>query len=312
MSPDSCQLKPIATWNGVRGAWETGKGSLFCEHAGLFWQTWPALGSMRNGAAYERPTSVPRTGGNEFSSSPGSLMGTPTSRDYKGIPGKNVQMASLPRDVSLLPTPRAWEEGGSPQAWDERQEQVMENGHCKSGIPLSVAVTLLPIPNASDGDAGKISRSGDRKGERLLGGIVKDLLPTPNTLDNLPPKTREQIKAHRDEGRGGDRNLREAVLYELENEPETVSRWGKYEPAIRRWESILGRSAPSPTEPTGKDSAHRLSPVFTEWMMGFPEGWVTGSGVSRKAQLHILGNSCVPAQAAAALRILLQRMDAHE
>ncbi|NBW21168.1 MAG: hypothetical protein EBR82_75725 [Caulobacteraceae bacterium] len=43
--------------------------------------------------------------------------------------------------------------------------------------------------------------------------------------------------------------------------------WGKFEPAIRRWEKIT-RVAPAPTKPDGKDGAHRLSAEFTEWMMG--------------------------------------------
>lgn len=134
------------------------------------------------------------------------------------------------------------------------------------------------------------------------------LLPTPNTLDDMPPKSREQIKAHRDEGKGGDRNLREAVLYELEDEPE--SRWGKYEPAIRQWEKALQRPAPEPVEPTGKDGAYRLSPRFTEWMQGLEPGWVTDTGISRKGQLHALGNGVCPQQAELALRILFGRIDA--
>jgi hypothetical protein len=43
-----------------------------------------------------------------------------------------------------------------------------------------------------------------------------ELLPTPNTMDSLPPKTPEQIMTHREEHRGGDFNLREVVLYEME------------------------------------------------------------------------------------------------
>jgi DNA (cytosine-5)-methyltransferase 1 len=141
------------------------------------------------------------------------------------------------------------------------------------------------------------------------------LLPTPNTMDDLPPKTREQIKAHRDEGRGGDRNLREYVLYELplfsaEDRAHVESRrWGKYAPAIERWEAVLGREAPEPTELSEKSGAHRLSPAFTEWMQGLESGWVTSTGISRKGQLHALGNGVVPAQAALALKILLSRME---
>lgn len=98
------------------------------------------------------------------------------------------------------------------------------------------------------------------------------------------------------------------MLYEIpaeENPSRVESRWGRYEAAIRRWEAVLGRPAPDPTEP-GK-TAPRLSPGFTEWMMGLPQGWVCDTGISRKGMLHALGNGCVPAQVTLALHVLLQR-----
>ncbi|MDI5973709.1 hypothetical protein POF50_030960 [Streptomyces sp. SL13] len=43
-----------------------------------------------------------------------------------------------------------------------------------------------------------------------------------------------------------------------------------------------------------------------EWMMGFGDGWVTRiDGLSRAAQLRLLGNSVVALQAAHALDVLL-------
>lgn len=81
--------------------------------------------------------------------------------------------------------------------------------------------------------------------------------------------------------------------------------WGDYEPAIRRWELILGRSAPAPTQ-TGRGGGQQLSPRFVEWLMGLPEGHVTAvPGLTRNEQLGRLGNGVVPQQAAAALRHLL-------
>jgi DNA (cytosine-5)-methyltransferase 1 len=47
-----------------------------------------------------------------------------------------------------------------------------------------------------------------------------------------------------------------------------------------------------------------LNPVFVEWMMGLPEGWVTGHGLSPSQELKMLGNGVVPQQAALALRLL--------
>jgi DNA (cytosine-5)-methyltransferase 1 len=80
--------------------------------------------------------------------------------------------------------------------------------------------------------------------------------------------------------------------------------WGVYGAAIRRWEHVLGRGAPSPTEP-GR-TGQRLSPRFVEFLMGLPDGWVTDvPGITRADQLRMLGNGVVPQQGAAALRRLL-------
>jgi DNA (cytosine-5)-methyltransferase 1 len=80
--------------------------------------------------------------------------------------------------------------------------------------------------------------------------------------------------------------------------------FGAYAPAVRRWEHILGRPAPNPTEPG--NNGPRLSPRFVEWMMGLPCGWVTDvPGIPRSGQLKLLGNGVVPQQAALALEALL-------
>lgn len=84
--------------------------------------------------------------------------------------------------------------------------------------------------------------------------------------------------------------------------------WGRYEPAIRKWERLTGRPAPCPIGwvKTGR----RISPYFVEWMMGLDEGWVTGvPGISRTKQFTLLGNGVVPQQAKMALRVLRQRYE---
>ena len=124
----------------------------------------------------------------------------------------------------------------------------------------------------------------------------KNLLPTPNTMDMLPARDPSKI----DKSKGGHANVRETVVNDM---PET--NWGRFEPAIRRWEAIT-RPAPLPTKPDGKEGAHRLSSAFTEWMMGLPDGWITNVGLSRNEELKACGNGVVPQQAELALRILLQ------
>ena len=152
-------------------------------------------------------------------------------------------------------------------------------------------------------------------------------------MDHLPARTPEQKKANR--GKGGYANVRETVINDLLRTPNAMdgdkgsyataserlqqgrqvnlhneineigTNWGKFEPAIRRWEEALGRPAPAPTKPDGKEGAHRLSSAFTEWMMGLPEGWITDVGLSRNDELKACGNGVVPQQAELALRVLL-------
>jgi DNA (cytosine-5)-methyltransferase 1 len=94
--------------------------------------------------------------------------------------------------------------------------------------------------------------------------------------------------------------------------PSAVVRtFGKYAAAIARQEAAFGHPAPPPTEPTGKDGAHRLSPRFVEWMQGCEPGWVTDvPGLSRNDQLKALGNGVVRQQAAAAIRYITQPLEA--
>lgn len=83
----------------------------------------------------------------------------------------------------------------------------------------------------------------------------------------------------------------------------TSDRWGTYAPAIARWEQVIGRPAPDPTEP-GRDGRPRLSPRFVEWLMGLEPGWVTDL-LPRNPALRVLGNGVVPQQAAHALGLLV-------
>jgi DNA (cytosine-5)-methyltransferase 1 len=80
--------------------------------------------------------------------------------------------------------------------------------------------------------------------------------------------------------------------------------WGVYGPAVRRWERVLGRAAPFPTQP-GRHGRPVLAPAFVEWLQGLEPGWVTGLGLPRTAELRALGNGVVPQQAAYAVRLLL-------
>lgn len=105
---------------------------------------------------------------------------------------------------------------------------------------------------------------------------------------------------------------------------------GEYGPVVRRWEALT-RPSPPPVEDRtihpfngvdwsafgfehmGDAGAPDLyvdraytSPAFAEWMMGIPDGHVTGVDIPRAAQLRAIGNGVCPPQAAFALRSLLE------
>lgn len=218
---------------------------------------------------------------------------------------------------------------------------------------------MLRTPAAVEGEGGTMSESRAKaegrtvlvryqaaeiaynNGLKVQGSVADSLLPTPNTMDHLPPRSAEKIAESKLRSAGGYANVREAVVNDLIPTPttrdfkdgraehrrdgkvqtDTVARavingdevsetsWGKFEPAIRRWEAVTGRAAPAPTKPDGRDDTHRLSSKFTEWMMGLPDGWITGVGLKRNDELKACGNGVVPQQAELALLSLLHGVD---
>ncbi|MFW6722917.1 DNA cytosine methyltransferase [Streptomyces sp. MAR4 CNY-716] len=215
---------------------------------------------------------------------PGQAQGGRARPDAGGRSGLLAAPADGGR-LRLLPTPAAADGTGGPGVSPKR----------KGGMNLRTAVTLLPTPMARDWKSGASNLLGTNS--RPLNEVVVNLLPTPKASD----------------GRHGGPNQRDATgRYYLPGLAGRLDgRWvatngTDYGPAIDRWETVLGRPAPEPTEP-GTRGNHRLAPAFVEWMMGADPGWVTGTdlGLSRSDQLKILGNGVVIHQAVHAYRTLL-------
>jgi hypothetical protein len=251
---------------------------------------------------------------------PGDAL-LPTPRASRGASGTETMYAlggertddGRPQGEVLLPTPMA--------ADGERESTTFTRGN------PTLKGALLPTPDATHGR--KTSRTA-----LLLPGAVEELLPTPNATDgkgsgaaagrsrdgrprpesdaDLPeaisllptPQAADGGGGHlsRSGDRGGEKLL-PGVAKELLPSAVTEANFGRYALAVRRWENALGREAPSPVE-RGR-TGWRLSPRFSEWMMGLPDGWVTDvPGLSRNAQLRIIGKGVVPQQAVLALTIL--------
>lgn len=138
-------------------------------------------------------------------------------------------------------------------------------------------------------------------GLKVSPAIEASLMPTPLSRDY-----KEGYNPHYRDGVLQTDNVPRAVMHSGE---VTETSWGRYEPAIRRWEEVTGRKAPAATRPDGKDGAHRLNPELAEWMMGLEPGWVTGAGLSRTEELKMCGNGVVPQQAQLALTQLLDGLE---
>lgn len=209
---------------------------------------------------------------------PRHLLRTPAAAEAEGGPrdrnraGATMRLSDQIREeledgnIALLPTPVAQPSGNTPAEHLRKKPGRMvvtdlaiiaENGLLETGG------RLLPTPNVAMAEGVQTSRSGDRKGEPLLGGIAV----------------------------------------------EQATDWGPYAAAIERWEQVIGRPAPAPVRNDGKHGKPRLNPELTEWMMGWPLGWVTAAvfGLKRSEQLKACGNGVVTMQAAWALRDMLAR-----
>jgi len=162
---------------------------------------------------------------------------------------------------------------------------------------------LLPTPTCG---AAKNQLMQDRgegtQDDANLWSVVGRLLPTPTAGDGTKASSNPDTSRRRiDDGRQAF--LTDIVQTELVPSLNS-SVFGKYEQAIRQWE-MMTRAVPSPTfQARGRP---RINPVFVEWMMGLPEGHVTGHGLSTAKELKMLGNGVCPQQAAAAISQLMER-----
>lgn len=220
----------------------------------------------------------------------GALMPTPTASDHKAGRHQEGTGHSLTQAVQMLPTPVAQPSGNSPEAHLRKKpgrERVtdlavlVEHGLLATG-------GLLPTPQATNATASSTGYGAN------LHEVARELLPTPKAGDAV-------MGLPRTSGRPPEKSTHLATRLEYTD-------YGMYAPAIARWEQVIGRKAPAPTVPPTREGGRaRLSTKFVEWLMGLPEGHVTGEdlGLTREQQLRLLGNGVVPQQAALAVHALI-------
>lgn len=181
---------------------------------------------------------------------------------------------------------------------------------------------LLPTVRAADGNRGpNINRTGSshQGGDDLVTVVTLLYRDQPEVFFKTPTAQlgRNGSAQHPDKRKAGGHGptLEDEVCFLLNVGPEDESPagphspeewWGKFGPAVRRWEDITGTAAPVPVI-RGPRGGIKLSPHFCEWLMGLPAGWVTDvEGVSPNEQIARIGNGVVPAQAYHAFKALME------
>jgi len=250
----------------------------------------------------ERPTSVSESlllRSPKASEGEGGALGEAIARERGNTVGirdqamdiAKAQGLKVSREVNnLLPTPivRDYKDGSAAQS---RNGKVSTDTVARAVFNSGEVLLGTPRTSSANGSTPKQVAAGAPKAR--IEDQVK-LFPTLRASDSY--ERRNQKTMDRIAKDGGDMTMTTLA--------RTETNWGKFEPAIRRWETIIGRPAPEPTKPDGKEGNHRLSSKFTEWMMGLPDGWITDIGLKRNDELKACGNGVVPQQAELALSLL--------
>jgi DNA (cytosine-5)-methyltransferase 1 len=245
-------------------------------------------------------------------------------KEQGGIGGRRLDDDSIQESASHTSgdEPERWgghhELAGTPETCESREKErervrdaVIDSGSTTANTPC--------IGREGDGPSGRASGFHSTEGDN---GSFADTDNSGNALGAVPNEPKHSsakcgcpasadtccIRGNESDHSAGERGEsanRASVANEHSPRPGSTE-WGAYEPAIRRWEQVLGRTSPPPTNPDGRDGQHRLAAQFVEHMMGLPAGHVTDPaiGLTRNQQLKALGNGVVPAQCSLALRML--------
>jgi DNA (cytosine-5)-methyltransferase 1 len=199
----------------------------------------------------------------------------------------SVTLAQVFHKPDLFPTPttRDYKDGSEPH---ERDGKVQTDTVARAVFNSGEVLLGTPRANAAASSSKQVELGAPK-------ARIEDQVKLLPTVRGQNGESRNNNIWERDPKQ--PQNLENALYHAITN-------WGKFEPAIRRWEAIIGRPAPEPTKPDGKEGNHRLSSKFTEWMMGLPDGWITDIGLKRNDELKACGNGVVPQQAELALSLL--------
>lgn len=206
MSEGYFQQQPIATWNSARGVWEKpGMANLFCEHWGLFSETWPTSGMTLGGKVFGLPTREHLTTGSESlllrspkaSEGSGGALGEAEALRRGNTVGVRDQVMDLVAGQglkvsrqadNLLPTPVTTDAAGARNATANRSNPDSQH---HSGTTLTDA--LLPTVTTQDGkNNGGPSQADRNTPPPEFHSII--LFPTPVAAEGLKAPAQQNSK----------------------------------------------------------------------------------------------------------------------
>jgi hypothetical protein len=219
-------------------------------------QIWSSKATPQGRRYWEHTASGRRTSGKGFTGWPSPTASNSTGAGEHGEGGANLQTVAK---LTGWPTATADDANNVTRASGEFQSltrtaqlagwpsPVTSDGdrssetYARGNPTLNGAAQLAgwPTPNAMEG--GQTSRSGDRKGEMLMGGLVKGLTgwATPTTRDHKDGTSEGTVPVN----------------------------------------GLLGRQVWSSNAETESTGASRLNPLFSLWLQGYPPAeWASCAG----------------------------------
>ena len=302
---------------------------------------WSIMAASSVGAAHRRERlyiyATPSTDGTSYSLDLPTKLPVAGSISQYGLVSLTRVDDHLHTPSALLPTPVARDHKGA-----TKRKGGLSLGDIGRLLPtLMPAATSaqFPTPAASDTTGARKTRPNGYKALKdmplLLEKAGARLMPTPNTMDNLPAREGDAVERQlrRGQGREASRrstmgNLREDILltvepgrYDVDNskvdkrehapewQPFNVTEWGVYAEAVARWTISTGNLPPAPVQPN-RNGNPQLTAEFPAWLMGLPAGYLTDPdiGLTRTEAIKLAGNGVVPQAALVAYSLILSRL----
>lgn len=198
-------------------------------------------------------------------------------KDKKGG-GFSAQLQDLAVS-GLLPTPRANSAMGTALETDFNHEP----DRCRN-LETVVGKMLLPTPNAGEAEHYRLQYTpGSQMGTSLSAMGASGMLPTPTARDEKNPSSPDGKRIQRKVEQGYTIELNDLAAMGTLPTPSARDWKGKTTPGVRKQSGcVYGEMLPDAIGRMTQDScpntdgqSFRLSPLFTEEMMGFPFLWTT-------------------------------------